>query len=118
MRCPTNEGSGLRSAFLLSDWHPLLEVYVTSPAKGLAQQVPQMEKDAEAFMDAWLDANVSRKHARKPSDRTIKALANRCMRDGSEAGISLERLEEVVIDIEDAITDELNFLATQKADER
>ena len=77
-----------------------------------------MEKDAEVFMDAWLDANVSRKHARKPSDRTIKALANRCMRDGSEAGISLERLEEVVIDIEDAITDELNFLATQKADER
>ena len=75
-----------------------------------------MEKDAEAFMDGWLDANVSRKHARKPSERTVKALANRCMRDGSASGISLESLEEVVVDIEEAITDELNFIATQKTE--
>ena len=73
-----------------------------------------MDEAAEAFMDAWLDANVSHKHARKPSAKTIKALAKRCAGDAAAAGIPLESLE-VVVDIEEAITDELNFIATLKA---
>ena len=74
-----------------------------------------MDEAAEAFMDAWLDANVTHKHARKPSAKTIKALAKRCAGDAAAAGIPLETLEEVVVDIEEAITDELNFIATLKA---
>lgn len=74
-----------------------------------------MDEAAEAFMDAWLDANVTHKHAKKPSARTIKALANRCIADATDAGISLDGLEEVVVDIEEAIADELNFIATMKA---
>jgi hypothetical protein len=74
-----------------------------------------MDDAAEAFMDAWLDANVTHKHAKKPSARTIKALANRCIADAADAGISLDGLEEVVVDIEEAIADELNFIATMKA---
>jgi hypothetical protein len=79
-----------------------------------------MSKAAEAFMDAWLDANVTRRHAKKPSIRTIKALANRCIADANAAGISLHTLEDVVLDIEEAITDELNFVATmqEKAGQR
>jgi glucose-6-phosphate dehydrogenase assembly protein OpcA len=76
-----------------------------------------MDEAAEAFMDAWLDANVTHKHAKKPSQRTIRALANRCIQDATAAGISLDSLEEVVVDIEEAIMDELNFIATVKAKE-
>ena len=74
-----------------------------------------MDEAAEAFMDEWLDANVTHKHAKKPSARTIKALANRCVADATAAGISLDSLEDVVVDIEEAITDELNFIATIRA---
>jgi hypothetical protein len=74
-----------------------------------------MDEAAEAFMDAWLDANVTHQHAKKPSARTTKALANRCMRDAVRVGISLDSLEAVVIDIEEAIADELNFIATMKS---
>jgi len=74
-----------------------------------------MDEAAEAFMDAWLDANVTHKHAKKPSSRTIKALANRCIRDANAAGISLDTLEEVVVDIEEAIMDELTFIASLEA---
>lgn len=77
-----------------------------------------MNEAAEAFMDAWLDVNVTRKHAKKPSARTIKALANRCMQDAVNAGIALDTLEEVVVDIEEAIADELNFIATLKTKSR
>ena len=73
-----------------------------------------MDEAAEAFMDAWLDVNVSRRHAKKPSTRTIKALANRCIADANRAGISLHTLEDVVVDIEEAIADELNFVATMR----
>lgn len=73
-----------------------------------------MNEAAEDFMDKWLDENVTHKHAKKPSTRTIKSLANRCVRDAAAAGISLDSLEEVVIDIEEAIVDELNFIARMK----
>jgi hypothetical protein len=74
-----------------------------------------MDEAAEAFMDAWLDANVTHKHAKNPSSRTIKALARRCISDAAAEGIPLESLEEVVCDIEEAIQDELNFIETMKA---
>lgn len=73
-----------------------------------------MNEAAEAFMDAWLDANVSHRHAKRPSTRTIKALATRCINDATSAGISLDVLEEVVCDIEEAIQDELNFIGLMK----
>lgn len=76
----------------------------------------EMNEAVEAFMDAWLDANVTRKHAKKPSAKTIKALASRCVADAEAASISLHSLEEVVVDIEEAITDELSFVATMKAE--
>ena len=66
-------------------------------------------------MDTWLDANVSHKHAARPSARTIKSLAKRCIANAAAEGISLDTLEEVVVDIEEAIEDELNFIATMKA---
>jgi hypothetical protein len=74
-----------------------------------------MDEAAEGFMDAWLDVNVTHRHAKKPSSRTIKALANRCIQDATAAGISLDGLKEVVVDIEEAITDELNFIAAMEA---
>ena len=66
-------------------------------------------------MDAWLDTNVTHKHAKKPSEKTIKALAQRCISDAAAEGIPLESLEEVVCDIEEAIQDELTFVATMKS---
>ena len=75
-----------------------------------------MDKAAEAFMDAWLDANVTHKHAKRPSAKTIKSLAKRCVADAAAEGITLDALEEVVVDIEEAIADELNFIATMKAE--
>jgi hypothetical protein len=83
--------------------------------RDVAHRTPKVNEAAEAFMDSWLDANVTRKHAKKPSARTIKALASRCMQDAINAGISLDTLEDVVVDIEEAIADELNFMATLKS---
>ena len=74
-----------------------------------------MDEAAEAFMDTWLDANVSHKHAKKPNGRVIKALAQRCIADAATQGIPLESLEAVVCDIEEAIQDELDFIDTLKA---
>jgi hypothetical protein len=74
-----------------------------------------MDEAAEAFMDAWLDANVTHKHAKRPSSKTIKALGRRCISDAEAAAIPLESLEAVVCDIEETIQDELNFIETVKA---
>jgi hypothetical protein len=59
-------------------------------------------------------ARRQRHACQKPSSRTIKELANRCIQDATAARISLNNLEEVVVDIEEAITDELNFIATME----
>ena len=75
-----------------------------------------MDEAAEAFMDAWLDANVTHKHAKRPSAKTIKSLAKCCVADAAAEGFTLDALEEVVVDIEEAIADELNFIATIKAE--
>ena len=74
-----------------------------------------MDEAAENFMDKWLDANVSRKHAEKPDEAVIKSLAERCTADATAKGVSLDKLEEVVCDIEEAIADEINVIAAQLA---
>jgi hypothetical protein len=75
-----------------------------------------MNEAAVAFMDAWLEANVTKKYVKEPSARTIESLARRCVADAAVEGISLDDLvEDVVVDIEEAIVDELNFIATMKA---
>jgi len=73
-----------------------------------------MDRAAEAFMDAWLDANITHKHSAKPNPATITKLAKKCVADARAQGIALEKLEDVVIDIEQAIDDELNFIASLK----
>jgi hypothetical protein len=73
-----------------------------------------MDRAVEAFMDAWLDTNVAHKHSIKPNPVTIKKLAKKCVADARAQGISLDKLEDVVIDIEQAIDDELKFIATLK----
>jgi hypothetical protein len=59
-------------------------------------------------------ANVTHKHSKKPTARTIRLLAKRCVRDAAAEGVTIEELQEVVCDIEEAIEDELNFIATLK----
>ena len=71
-----------------------------------------MDDATEAVMDAWLESNVTKRHAEKPSDRTVKALAHRCIADAAEQGITMKSLEQVVCDIEESIADELAFIAT------
>lgn len=65
-----------------------------------------MSKRAEDFMDSWLRANVTDRH-RKAPEKSAPILAKRCATHAKKAGVPLEELEEVVVDIEQAITDEL-----------
>jgi hypothetical protein len=50
------------------------------------------------------------------SQAALNSSAKRFVRDAAAAGISLDSLEEVVIDIEKAIVDELNFIASMRKD--
>jgi hypothetical protein len=68
-------------------------------------------KRAEDFMDEWLDENVFPVHLTAP-DRAAPALAEQCLSDAEKAGVSPEELEAAVVDVEEAITDELNVKAT------
>ena len=81
-------------------------------AKGHRIEETKMSEAVEDFMDAWLDANVTRKHAKQPEPEIIRQLAARCVADAHARGITLDSLEDVVCDIEEAIADELNFIAT------
>lgn len=74
-----------------------------------------MDESVEAFMDSWLEANVTKQHTRNPSARTLRVLAKQCVADAAAEGISLENPEKVANDIEDAIADELSFVAAMKA---
>jgi hypothetical protein len=70
-----------------------------------------MRDRAEDFMDQWLDENVDAKHVGKPKAKVAKALAKKCATDAKKAGVPIEELEEVVVDIEEAIADELTLAA-------
>jgi hypothetical protein len=71
-----------------------------------------MSKRAEDFMDGWLDAKVTDRHL-KASQKSAPILAKKCAADAKKAGVPLEELEKVVVDIEQAITDELTFAAAK-----
>jgi hypothetical protein len=72
-----------------------------------------MREDAERFMDLWLDQNVRPTHLNQREALVAKVLARRCIADAEMAGINVDVLEEVVVDIEEAIADELKLMATQ-----
>jgi hypothetical protein len=57
-----------------------------------------MSKRAEDFMDSWLDAKVTDRHLTAP-------------KKSAPILVPLEEIEEVVVDIEQAITDELTVAA-------
>ncbi|WP_353646603.1 hypothetical protein [Mesorhizobium sp. WSM2239] len=65
-----------------------------------------MSKRAEDFMDKWLDAKVTDRHLKAP-EKSARILAKKCATDAKKAGVPLEELEEAVVDLEQAITDEL-----------
>jgi hypothetical protein len=67
-----------------------------------------MSKRAEDFMDSWLDAKVTDRHLEAPESRR-RSSRKKCATDAKKAGVPLEELEEVVVDIEQAITDELTL---------
>jgi hypothetical protein len=69
-----------------------------------------MSKRAEDFMDSWLDAKVTDRHLKAP-EKSAPVLAKKCATDAKKAGVPLEELEEVVVDIEQAIADELTLAA-------
>ena len=74
-----------------------------------------MRELVEEFMDKWLDANVRQVHLRHPESLVARALARRCIADAEKAGVGLDALEEVVVDIEEAIGDELQLRAARAA---
>jgi hypothetical protein len=69
-----------------------------------------MSKRAENFMDSWLDAKITDRDLAAP-EKSAPILAKKCAADAKKAGVPLEELEEVVVDIEQAITDELTLAA-------
>ena len=72
-----------------------------------------MSKRAEEFMDQWLDAKVTDRHLKAPA-KSAPILAKKCATDAKKAGVPLEELEEVVVDIDQAITDELTLAASKE----
>jgi len=66
-----------------------------------------VNEDAEEFMDKWLDENVKPTHLKRPENIVAKVLAKRCLADAKEAGVEIASLEKVLVDVEEAIVDEL-----------
>ena len=76
-----------------------------------------MSERAEEFMDRWLDANVAKRHPAKLKGIAMKVLAKRCAADATLQGVPVEELEGVVVDIEEAIVDELNVIAARECNQ-
>jgi hypothetical protein len=68
-----------------------------------------MNEREEEFMDKWLDRNITSSQLKHPESLVAKVLAKRCIADASKEGVAIEALEEVVVDVEEAIADELKF---------
>ena len=66
-----------------------------------------MNEREEEFMDKWLDRNINSSQLKHPEPLVAKVLAKRCIADAEKAGVAVEALEEVVVDVEQAISDEL-----------
>ncbi|WP_442582097.1 hypothetical protein ACSBOB_09080 [Mesorhizobium sp. ASY16-5R] len=67
-----------------------------------------MTTRAENFMDKWLDENITPLHINEPA-LALPILAERCLTAARKSGLTVEEVEEVVCDIEEAIRDELTF---------
>lgn len=67
-----------------------------------------MATRAEDFMDKWLDENITPLHTNEP-ELALPILAERCLTAARKSGLTVEEVEEVVCDIEEAIRDELTF---------
>lgn len=61
----------------------------------------------EDFMDKWLDRNIRSSQLKHPELLVAKVLAKRCVADAEKEGVTREALEEAVVDVEQAIFDEL-----------
>jgi hypothetical protein len=66
------------------------------------------EQEAE-FMEKWLDRNIRSSQLKHPEELVARVLAKRCIADAEKAGVSIKALEGVVVDIEEAIADELRL---------
>jgi len=73
-----------------------------------------MNDREEQFMDKWLDRNIKTSRAKHPEPLLAKALAKRCIADAEKEGMTREALEEVVVDLEQAISDELNLPSSSR----
>jgi len=76
-------------------------------AEGHARGDAAMNEREEEFMDRWLDRNINSSQLKHPEPLVAKVLARRCIADAEKAGVAVEALEEVVVDVEQAISDEL-----------
>ena len=74
-----------------------------------------MNDREENFMDKWLDRNITSSHLKHPEPLVAKVLAKRCIADASKEGVAIEALEEVVVDVEEAIADELKVAKAKEA---
>ena len=61
---------------------------------------------------------TSSTNTQKPDPDTIKRLADKCIADAAARGVALEDEKKVVCDIQEAIKDELNFIAASEAKRR
>jgi|EndMetStandDraft_8_1072994.scaffolds.fasta_scaffold23458_4 hypothetical protein len=66
-----------------------------------------MSEREEDFMDKWLDRNIRSSQLKHPELLVAKVLAKQCVADAEKEGVTREALEEVVVDVEQAISDEL-----------
>ena len=64
-----------------------------------------MDERAARFLDAWLQANIAERQLGQRI--TVKGLLKRCTAAARKEGLTLEELNGVVGDLEQAITDEL-----------
>ena len=70
-----------------------------------------MSKRAEEFMDDWLDTNVAPRRVKSPM-KAVPVLTRKCAAGAKKAGVPLDELEDaVVVDLEEAIVDELSVAA-------
>ena len=66
-----------------------------------------MDKRAERFLEAWFQANIK---GRELSSKVTPRVLVRCCRAAArKEGLTMEDLEAVVVDLEQAITDELEI---------
>ncbi|MFI0849733.1 hypothetical protein [Mesorhizobium sp. IMUNJ 23232] len=71
-----------------------------------------VSRRAEDFMDEWLDANIAPRYLNNP-EQAVPILAKQCIAAARKSGLSVEEIEEVVCDIEEAIRDELTVAASK-----